>query len=177
MNRQLKLKMQLLRQPQNRPSGCYFLTSVREPRLELLNDSSSSVILDANAWRQPRASFSSLTLLDNYKNCYLTVSWLVPPNDQCLHWIQGHNRNGQSWENSPSNRKLNTSQIACFRFFFYLILLIVAVARETEVFLPPSARFSLLLFEILSAYFLLNFYKGYPSSPSVTSRRADICIL
>ena len=79
------------------------------------------------------------------KNCYLTVSWLiapntVPPNNQCLHWIQGHKRNGQSRENSPSNRKLNTSQIVCFRFFFYLILLIVAVARETEVSLPPSAR-------------------------------------
>lgn len=46
---------------------CSWLTNVLDPRLELRSDSSSSVILEANAWRYPRASFSSLTLVCNYK--------------------------------------------------------------------------------------------------------------
>lgn len=76
----------------------------------------------------------------------LTVSWLtapntVPPNDQSVcsgfRDITGMNKAGKIL---PSNRKLNTSQIACFRFFLYLIFLIVAVARETETSLLPLAR-------------------------------------
>lgn len=38
------------------------LTVARVPKLEFLNASNSSVILEAKAWRYPRASFSSLTL-------------------------------------------------------------------------------------------------------------------
>ena len=38
------------------------LTVARVPKLEFLKASNSSVILEAKAWRYPRASFSSLTL-------------------------------------------------------------------------------------------------------------------
>lgn len=46
----------------NSPRKTAGLTVARAPRLEFLKASNSSVILEAKAWRYPRASFSSLTL-------------------------------------------------------------------------------------------------------------------